>query len=576
MFSPTMRRPFQCRPRQRRDDEARHPLAVNPSDAERELAVEIRQLIYRHLAPGTKPPRDALGHLDDRECRYLGVGDRHPALVGTLDQQVLEYLAVPTSSLIDGSQRIPFGPPKVTDCDHGFLWVLDEETYLTFGGTAQLLDDIEVWFARFIAATDELDLPLLALWTVHTHLVPQLRTTARLQIDSTMPNSGKTTVLDHFSRLCYHPIQIASPPSEALIPRLLERSMRTILLDEVDRILRPDAPSTPVLLAIINSGYRFGATRPVLLPAPGGWDAHEMSTFAPVAMAGNAPNLPDDTRSRTIRVLLVPDLDGTVEDSDWEYIEDDAKRLHSQIEAFADAVREDVRGMSVDLPSGCIGRAKEKWRPLKRVAVAAGGRWPSVADELIARGLAEDDAEREAGLRTLPPGMVLLTDLHEVWPDCDDLVPTRELVTKLIAHNPDYWGQHSAYGKALSEHRFGKLAAQASKVTSLRPGGRGPRGFIRAQFAPAWRRLGIGRPTGRSGASGDSGASGVNPQDPHRMHRNNQKHRFEPDGTGNQSEHLFDEPSTNGYRRPGCVCIGQPEPCYWCKQAASKSQDGAK
>ena len=163
-------------------------------------------------------------------------------------------------------------------------------------GPAALLDDIEEWFGRFICVSFEGDLPLLSLWTVHTHLAVELRTTARLQLDSPMPESGKTTVLDHFSRLCYRPIQIASPPSEALIPRLLERGMRTILLDEIDRTLRPDAPSTPVLLAIINSGYRFGATRPVLIPAPGGWDAREMSTFSHIAMAGNAPNLPDDTK----------------------------------------------------------------------------------------------------------------------------------------------------------------------------------------------------------------------------------------------------------------------------------------
>jgi hypothetical protein len=47
-----------------------------------------------------------------------------------------------------------------------------------------------------------------------------------------------------------------------------------------------------------------------------------MSTYAPVAMAGNSPRLPDDTRSRAIRIPLLPDLDGTVEESDWEHIED--------------------------------------------------------------------------------------------------------------------------------------------------------------------------------------------------------------------------------------------------------------
>jgi hypothetical protein len=149
-----------------------------------------------------------------------------------------------------------------------------------------------------------------------------------LQVDSVIFGSGKTTVLDHLQRLCLKPIQAASVPSPALIPRILETRIRTILLDEIDRSLRSDKPGVEDVLAILNSGYRYGATRPVLVPVKGGgWEMNDMSTYAPIAMAGNSPNLPPDTVSRAIRILLMPDLDGTVEDSDWEMITDDAERL---------------------------------------------------------------------------------------------------------------------------------------------------------------------------------------------------------------------------------------------------------
>ena len=68
-----------------------------------------------------------------------------------------------------------------------------------------------------------------------------------------------------------------------------------------------------------------------------------MPTFAPVAMAGNQPKLPDDTLSRVIRVLIMPDHDGTVEDSDWELIEDEAKEIATQLALWANEVREQVR-----------------------------------------------------------------------------------------------------------------------------------------------------------------------------------------------------------------------------------------
>lgn len=397
---------------------------------------------------------------------------------------------------------------------------------------AELLDELEGWFGRFISVVFDGDLALLALWTVHTHLAAELYTTPRLRIDSTVPASGKTTVLDHLSRLCHRPVQAAALSSSALLPRLLASEVRTVLLDEVDRSLRPDKPGVEDLLAVINSGYRVGGGRPVLVQVDGGaWEGKELPTFAPLAMAGNAPNLPDDTRSREIRILLMPDLSGTIEDSDWEFIQAEAKALHDKIAAFAHQVKDQISGMGVDLPPNCIARQKEKWRPLKRVAVAAGGRWPTVTDSLIARGLAEDEAEREAGLRTMPPGMVLLRDLYAVWPDHDELVPTNDLVEKLIAHNPDYWSAQSAYKKDLTGHRFGKLASQAAKATSQRPGGRGPRGFFRSQFEAAWGRLGISQAalcaSGANGGTGASGVEGAEAVDSHRLHRLSNLHRLE-------------------------------------------------
>jgi hypothetical protein len=64
------------------------------------------------------------------------------------------------------------------------------------------------------------------------------------------------------------------------------------------------------MIAILNSGYKFGAARPVLVPVKGGgWEPRDMPTHAPVAMAGNSPYLPADTVSRLLRILLMPDLE---------------------------------------------------------------------------------------------------------------------------------------------------------------------------------------------------------------------------------------------------------------------------
>jgi hypothetical protein len=375
---------------------------------------------------------------------------------------------------------------------------------------AAVLDKLEAWYRRFIRVTFDGDYHLLALWTVHTYLVEECYTTPRLQLDSLMPGAGKTTVLDHLKRLAHNPIQIASLSSPALLPRLLHSGMHTILLDEAHRTLRPENPGVGDLVAIINTGYRRGAARPVNVPVKnGGWEVASMPTFAPVALAGNGPNLENDTQSRMIRILLMPDLDGSVEDSDWEYLEDDAEALQNEIALWAASARETVKMSRVEVPAGCVGRSKEKWRPIKRVAAAAGGRWEDIANDLIQRGLEEEAAARESGLRKQPPGMVLLTDLRAVWPEDHDFMPTKELVALLVAHNPGYWGADSPYGKGLTETRLGTMVNQATNSTSTRIGGVGPRGYTRAALQVAWDRLRIG-PTGSSSTS----TNPVNPANP--------------------------------------------------------------
>jgi hypothetical protein len=371
----------------------------------------------------------------------------------------------------------------------------------TFGGSPVLavsgglilgvsLTAVRDWLGRFVCVPDDLDLDLLTLWAAHTHVALETYSTPRLVLDSTMPGSGKTTVLEHMQRLCLNPIQAASISSPALLARMLSKGIRTILIDEVDRSLDPKKPGVEDLIAILNSGYKRGATRPVLVPSKGGeWDVSEMSTFAPVAMAGNSPHLPDDTRSRSIRVLLMPDLYGTVESSDWEEIEDEAHYIALQLTEAMEGAREFIRTVRPPLPAGCVGRMKEKWGPLKRVAAAAGGAWPDITDRLIERDLQEADMEKEEGLMKMPPQMVLLTDLYQEWGDGEPFLNSHEIVHRLATGHADYWGLSSSYGRELTVQRLGRLLAQV-KIRASR-NWNDQRGYHRDTFEKAWRQSGI-------------------------------------------------------------------------------------
>lgn len=380
------------------------------------------------------------------------------------------------------------------------------ETELVDG--AELLDDVRRWFARFVRVVHDADLDLLAVWAVHTHLAAETYTTPRLQLDSPMPGSGKTTTLEHLQRLCLNPVQMATLSSPALLTRMLSAGMRTLLIDEADRSLSPEKEGIADVMAVLNSGYKRGATRPVLVPAKGGeWQVAEMPTYAPVALAGNTPNLPDDTRSRIIRVLLLPDLDGLVEESDWELIEDEATELADQIVQWTDQIRELIRTCRPALPEGITGRFREKWAPLRRIAEIAGSRWPQAIDQMAVADLEQFSMDREDGMVRDRPAVLLLHQVLELWPDSTSFMPTSDLVSELVTRHPEAWGGESAYGRALTAQRFGRMLATNYKINSSRESRTGPRGYVRLALSGVLSR--IDRPplgTGATGATGSTGA----------------------------------------------------------------------
>ena len=358
--------------------------------------------------------------------------------------------------------------------------------------TGAVLDDVREWFGRYITVLNEPDLDLLTLWAAHTHLAFECYTSPRLIIDSPVHGSGKTTVLEHLERLARRSVQMASLSSPALLTRMLDAEQRTVLIDEADRSLDPKKDGIAERVAVLNSGYKRGGTRPVLVPGKEGtWNVKEMPTFAPCAMAGNSPNLPEDMRSRSVRVLLMPDVHGLADETDWEVMEDSALYLGGRLAAWAETVRDQVRANRPDLPEGVRGRMAEKWRPLKRVAVAAGSDWPTIVDDMARRDMQQLEQDIEDGVAVQSPHVALLNHLYETWPHGLEFVPTADLVRNLILEHPDMWGEGSNYGKALTVQRFGRMLNKSYGVSGARLDRTGPRGYTRASLVRAWERLGV-------------------------------------------------------------------------------------
>jgi hypothetical protein len=361
------------------------------------------------------------------------------------------------------------------------------------GSVALVREAVEAifnWLKRYIYVQDERDLYILALWIFSTHIAKELYTSPRLLIDSPLPGSGKTTLLEHIGKLAKDPVQIASISSSALLGRITANGIRTLLLDEIDRSLDPKRPGVNDLLALLNSGYKLLGTRPVLVANGKDWDVVEMPSFAPVAMAGNSPNLPDDTRSRCIVIRLLPDTSGQARESDWEELDIWAYQLQEQVVAAAESVRELVAEIKPTLPKGCVNRFREKWKPLKRISVLVGKDWEERVDSYILNDIETIKEQSENGDSRIPLHHQLLKDLWEVFEGERKFKSTESIIWALIKLNPESWSESSYGGKAITPKRLSVLLNGRFGLLSQRVDG--VRGYTSTQFVKLWIGFAIG------------------------------------------------------------------------------------
>jgi hypothetical protein len=362
---------------------------------------------------------------------------------------------------------------------------------------------------RFIGASRDY-LMLLVVWLLHTWTYRLLVTTPRLLVTSILPSSGKSTLMDWLYHLCYQPIAMSSVSSPALLSRAAADG-GTLLIDEADRTLRKDSPYTADLLAISNSGYKDGGARPTLEPTKGGgWERVDLSTWCPVAYAGNNPELPDDTYSRCITVFLYPSDD--VADTDWDLIRNgdpdttpptppDADYL-----ALSDAIQEWERTCTPmlrhrpRLDPSIKGRAREKWQPLARVAATLAdlttddGEHISWLDTITRMAL--DDVRQQAddaalGLRNNSPHTAIVTDIARLWaaqwPE-REFIGSTHMCSSLAASNPESWGSSSSFGTPITPRRLATMLKKVG-VDATRDRKQTQRGYYFSAFRQAWDTL---------------------------------------------------------------------------------------
>lgn len=383
---------------------------------------------------------------------------------------------------------------------------------------ALVLDQVAAFIARYIAFPSEHALTAVTLWAAHTHAANLFYVTPRLVLDSAEPGSGKTRVLELLNLLVRLPEMTISVSTAALF-RLISMQPYTILFDEVDAIFNPKTGGNyEDLRALLNSGYKKGATVARCVGDAKSMNVRRFPVFAPVALAGIAGGMPATILTRAVVIHMR--RRARSEHVEPFYEEDAAGEAAPIREALADWVAERAEALAAArprMPDGIVDRPAEVWKALLAVADEAGAGWPD-AGRAAARYFVLDTA-------TTPTfGTRLLADLRVLFAGRDRM-PTADILDALVNADEGPWGDLG--GKPLDARRLskelGRYGVAPIGFKYRLPDGtvKGAKGYTTyanedtAGLADAWERYLLPAGSGNPGNSGNrAGQTGYRSEKP--------------------------------------------------------------
>jgi hypothetical protein len=344
-----------------------------------------------------------------------------------------------------------------------------------------VLDDLVGFCRRFLSVPAITYIDVMTLWAAHTHAIGECWTSPRLVIKSAEKQSGKTRVFELLSLFARRAEAVINM-SPAYMYRAIEEDQPTLLVDEYDAIFGPKAKSDHEdLRAIINAGYRDGATVGRMVGEGANMRPVRFKTFCPVALAG-LHDLPDTIVDRAVVLTMRKRApDELIEAFRFREVRDEGELLRRRLAAWTSRHADELAGYP-DMPPGITDRPADVWEPLLIVADVAGGDWP---DRARAACTSLQTARAEADTST---GLMLLADIRRVFDDAKtDRLSSADLANKLAAIEEAPWGDW--YGRPVDARWLAKtLRPFDIAPRQIRLGDSTLKGYSRESFGEAWRR----------------------------------------------------------------------------------------
>lgn len=349
---------------------------------------------------------------------------------------------------------------------------------------AALLDQVRAFVAKYLIVPGAHYLDVIALWIAHAHAIGAFDTTPRLFGKSAEKESGKTRLHEILNLLTPSP-RLVFNTTPAAIYRRLKESRITLLVDEADLMFSPKAAKqNEDLKALLNAGYTRSATVDRVVGEGKKMQVEEFPVFAATALAANG-NLPETIESRSIVVPLrrrAPDE--ALQPFRLREARTESEPLRQALAAWAEVAEAQLAIARPAMPDGVTDRAADVWEPLMSIADLAGTDWPQrarTAAVAIVSSRVDDD---------LSWGVRLLADIREAFAvEEEDRISSLSLVRALNGLTESAWGGlHDRQGldqrdlaRRLKPYGILSRSVRLADGTVLR-------GYLREQFADAWKR----------------------------------------------------------------------------------------
>ena len=231
---------------------------------------------------------------------------------------------------------------------------------------AVLLDKVERFIRKFVVLTD-LQAAVVALWTVHTHVIDAFECTPYEQVTSATAEAGKTRLLEVQECLVASP-WFTQRTSAAVLVRKIDAERSTLLLDESDAAFNGDRDYAEALRGLLNAGYRRSGKASLCVGQGAKITYKDFSTFSPKAIAGIG-KLPDTVASRSIRIELKRRTkDEVVAKFRQRAAKREAEPIYSELVTWGQQSVETLRASRPRMPIGLRDRAEDVCEPLLAIA----------------------------------------------------------------------------------------------------------------------------------------------------------------------------------------------------------------